>query len=179
MDYWKICAELVGIFSSILFLYSSACSDDKKLNFFYTIGCLVLSTHLFMLEAYVGGATVMLSALRNILTKNDKSGYIKTVFMLLFLGIFVYYCFNHTYWHEILMPLASLVMSFGFIYLKKNGLSSCIVISCLIWLIYGIQIESYSILFLEISTICSVMVRIIRQNNLMRFVKRKSLKAKV
>ena len=176
MDYWKICAEIVGLVSSGLFLYSSASSDDKKLNFYYILGCIALSSHLFMLGAIAGGASVMLSAIRNMLTKNDKSGYIKTSFMLIFLGIFTYYCFNHTYWYEVLVPLASLVMSVGFIYLKKNGLSICILLSCLIWMVYGVSIESYSIMFLETTTIFSVLYRIFKQNDLGRFVKRNRVK---
>jgi len=176
MDYWKICAEIVGLASSALFLYSSAAADDKKLNFYYILGCLVLATHLFMLGAVAGGASVVLSAARNLLTKNDKSGYIKISFMLIFTGIFVYYCFYNTYWYEMLIPLASIVMSIGFIYLKKNGLSFCIFLSCIIWLIYGISIDSYSIMFLEISSILSVFYRVSKQNNLKRFFKRNKLK---
>lgn len=176
MEYWKICAELVGLTSSALFLYSSAAADDKKLNFYYILGCLVLSTHLFMLGAIAGGASVALSAARNILTKNDKSGYVKISFMVIFTGIFVYYCFYNTYWYEVLIPLASIVMSVGFIYLKKNGLSMCILLSCSIWLVYGVSIDSYSIMFLEVTTIFSVMYRIVKQNNLTRFVKRNKLK---
>lgn len=169
MDYWKVCAEIIGFVASILFLYSSSLTDDKKLTFFYTLGCFVLAAHLSMLGAFAGAATTSLSAIRNIITQKYRYKEIKVAFLLLFLGIFIYYVINHTYWYEILIPLASLVMAIGFIYLKKNGLSACIFLSCSLWLIYGISINSYSIMFLELSTIISVSIRFIKQNELFDF----------
>ncbi len=166
MDHWKLLAEVVGFASSALFLYSAGLTDDKKLSFFYTIGCFILAAHLFMLEAYAGGFTTLLSAFRNIAVRFDKTGKIKHIFMFLFIGIFGYYCINFTSWSALLVPFASIIMSIGFIYFKKNGLSACIVLSCLTWLAYGLIIGSNSIVFLEVSTICSVLFRYFKQNEI-------------
>lgn len=179
MDYWKLFAELVGFAASGLFLYSSSLKDDDKLSFYYTIGCFVLATHLFMLEAYAGGMATTLSAIRNIVAKRDKTGYIKNFFMLIFLGMFAYYCMYHEHWTQILVPFASVVMSIGFIYLKKNGLTACIIISCSAWLVYGLFIGSHSIIFLEVASILSATIRLIKQNNIIPIVKRKFTKVRV
>lgn len=179
MDYWKLVAELVGFMASGLFLYSSGLKDDAKLSFFYTLGCFVLSVHLFMLEAYAGGASTLLSAFRNIAARRDKTGVVKNIFMFVFLGMFAYYCFNHEHWSQILVPLASVVMSVGFIYLKGNGLTFCMVLSCAIWLVYGVCINSHSIVFLEVAIIISASIRIVNQNNLIPIVKQKLSRARI
>lgn len=179
MDYWKLFAEIVGFAASGLFLYSAGLTDDKKLSFFYTLGCFILAAHLFMLEAYAGGMTTLLSAFRNIAVRYDRTGQIKHWFMFAFIAIFGYYCVNFTTWYALLVPLASIVMSVGFIYFKKNGLSACIFLSCMLWLMYGLMIGSNSIVFLEVSTILSVSVRFIKQNELMPKLKLKIRKNSV
>lgn len=179
MDYWKLVAEGVGFAASGLFLYSSGLKDDEKLNFFYTIGCFILATHLFMLEAYIGGATTLLSAIRNIAAKKDKTGVVKNMFMVIFVGMFAYYAYAHNHWSEMLVPLASVVMSVGFIYLKGNGLTACMFLSCSLWLMYGLHIESTSIVFLEVASMFSALVRFVNQNSLIPAVKKKISRAKV
>lgn len=179
MDHWKVCAEVVGVISSGLFLYSSSLTDDKKLSFFYTLGCFVLASHLFMLGAFAGGMTTLLSALRNVITYKFRHNIVKNTFMFIFLAILVYYSFNHVYSYEILIPLASVIMSIGFIYLKNNGLSTCIFLSCVCWLFYGIAIESYSVMFLEVSTILSVLIRFLKQNNIITMPSLKLRKTKI
>lgn len=179
MEYWKLFAEVIGFAASGLFLFASGLKDDSKLSFYYTLGCIVLALHLFMLEAYAGGLATTLSACRNIAAKKDKTGIIKNIFMVVFLGMFAYYCFNHDHWSDILVPLASVVMSVGFIYLKGNGLTACMILSCMLWLVYGLFIGSHSIIFLEVATILSSSVRIVKQNNLIPAMKKKMSRVRV
>lgn len=166
MDYWNFAAEIIGFVASTLYLYSASLSDDRKLTFFYNLGCVVLATHLFMLNAYAGAGMVVLSAVRNILIKKYNSPLLKQFFLGVFVFAFSYFCINHTYWHETLVPLASLIMAVGFIYLKGNGLSFALIASCTTWFVYGIAIDSYAIMFLESSTIVCVAIRMLKQNNI-------------
>ena len=169
MDYWNFAAEIIGFVASALYLYSASLSDDKKLTFFYNLGCVVLATHLFMLSAYAGSGMVVLSAIRNVLIKRYNSPLLKQMFLGVFVLAFSYFCINHTYWHETLVPFASLIMAVGFIYLKGNGLSFALIASCSTWFVYGVEINSYAIMFLESATIVCVTIRMLKQNNIVDF----------
>jgi hypothetical protein len=173
MDYFSLFVESVGVISTGFYLYSSVLTDDKKLSFYYTIGCLFLASHLLLINAWVAGSSVLLSALRNILVRYDRKGYIKLMFMFIFVGIFAYYFVNHKHWSELLVPFSSVVMSYAFLYTKGNILTLCMFVSAGLWLIFSLYVESYSVLILEISTITLLFVRVIKQNNVLKSFKLK------
>lgn len=167
MQYWDLFIEALGFASTAVFLYATGLTDDRKLTIFYTIGCFLLGGHLLLMGAYAGGLTTTLSGIRNIAAMKDKTGKVKRAFMFVFIGIFIYYCFNFTMWYDLLVPLASVVMSVGFIYFKGNKLTLCMMLSCSLWLLYGLMIQSNAIIFLEVTSIMMASYRMLKQNNLM------------
>lgn len=171
MQNLDLLTEAFGFTATAVFLYAAGLTDDKKLTIFYTIGCFLLGAHLLMMGAIAGGLTTTLSGVRNIVAMKDKTGTIKRIFMFIFIGIFVYYCFNFTMWYDLLVPLASVVMSVGFIYFEKNKLTLCMITSCSLWLIFGFMINSQAIILLEVATIAMSAIRLVRQNNLLQKLK--------
>ena len=174
MEFYNLLAESVGFVATGLFLYSSVLTDDKKFSFYYMIGCLFLSSHLFMIDAFVAGASVLLSFLRNFFMKYDRKGEIKITFMFIFTAIFSYYAVTFTNWYELLVPFAAVLMSYGFMYTKGN-LLSFILMSCAgLWLVYALQINSLSVIVLELSTICLIFIRMLKQNKAFSRIKNRS-----
>jgi len=174
MDF-NLLAESVGFVATGLFLYSTILSCDKKLSFYYMIGCLFLASHLFLLDQVIAACSVLISFSRNFFMKFDRKGEVKLSFMFIFITIFSYYAVTFQHWSELLIPLASVVVSYGFLYTKGNMLSFCIFLCALIWLIFGIEVNSLSIITLEVTSIALLVVRIFKQNKLFSKIKNRRM----
>ena len=174
MDF-NLLAESVGFVATGLFLYSTILSCDKKLSFYYMIGCLFLASHLFLLDQIIAASSVLISFSRNLLMRFDRKGEIKLSFMFIFIAIFSYYTVTFQHWSELLIPLASVVVSYGFLYTKGNMLSFCIFLCTCLWLIFGIEVNSLSVMTLEITSIVLLMFRILKQNKIFSKIKNRRL----
>lgn len=164
METGKIVAEAVGFAATAIFIYSSSLTDDKKLSFFYTIGCFLLASHLLMLNSIYAGLVTALSGVRNMISPFDSTGYVKKAFMGIFVALLAYSITEAKSFIDIIPALASVVMSYGFLYTSKNGLSACIFLSASLWLMVGISIESISLMVLETSTMATLLYRVIKSN---------------
>lgn len=164
MESGKIVAESVGFVATAIFIYSSSLTDDKKLSFFYTIGCFLLASHLLLLGSMYAGVVTAISGFRNLLAPFDKSGKLKKAFMMVFITLLAYSIAKADTFIDVIPALASVVMSYAFLYTTKNALSACIFVSASLWLMVGISLGSVSLIILEASTMATLLYRVIKSN---------------
>ncbi len=163
-DMHRFVADAVGFIATGLFIYSSSLTDDKKLSFFYTIGCFLLAAHLFLMGSMYAGAVTTLSGIRNMVAPFDKTGLVKKLFMMIFIGLLAYTLVESSDLVDIIPALSSAIMSYAFLYTKNNALSFCIFVSASLWFVVAISIGSVPMMVLEAATIATLTYRVFKSN---------------
>jgi len=153
----------IGFVATSLYLYSDFQKDDKKLDFYYTLGNVVFVIYLNLIGTHIASITVILAILRNIILRKTNNEFIKGGFLLTFVLIFLYACFWADVWQESLPALVSLIMTYSFAYTNGHKLTISIALCSLLWLLVGISVNSYSIVLMEILSIIILIVRAYRQ----------------
>ncbi|MDP2564445.1 YgjV family protein [Pseudoalteromonas marina] len=159
-----VLANLFGFVSTCLFLYSDIQTDDKRLDFFYTLGNVSFIFHLFLMASFVPAITVILAVLRNVVIARYDKLFVRNFFVIVFLSVFFYAVFTVSDWWNALPALCSLLMTFGFLYTKANALTFVMVVCSVLWLIVGVCIDSYYVIFLELVSILLLFYRFLRVN---------------
>jgi hypothetical protein len=158
-------AHFFGIIASITFLYSDMQEDDLNLDKYYTIGNLFFLMHLLLLKSFIPCITVFLAILRNTLNKIYKNNdVIKYSFLTVFFFIFAFTILFSEHWILSLPAFVSLIMTFAFLYTKGNVLTYLSIFCSFLWLIVGVYINSYSVVFLEAVSIFLLIFRFYKQN---------------
>lgn len=157
MDYFS---HFFGFFSLVFYLSSDLQSDDKKLDFYYTIGNIMFFFHLVLLSSFWPATTVFLAVIRNIFNyKYKENKNIKIFFIITFLFIFITAIYNLDTWSDPIPALVSLIMTFAFLYTRGHVLTLAGVICSLLWICVGIDINSKYILITEILSIFFLLYR--------------------
>lgn len=166
MSNYQLLSEAFGLLSIFFYLISSATANDRKMNALSAVGSVLLGVHLAMAEQYLASAGLGVAALRNIFSLYYNRGYVKFFFMLIFFALLGYALFNYTHWNEVLTPLAGVVVSYAVLYTEKNQRTFWLFFATVLWFVYGFTISSMSIMLLESMIVGSLLIRVLKQNNL-------------
>jgi len=153
----------IGFLATLLYLYSDYQKDDKKLDFYYTLGNVVFVIYLNLIGAHIASLTVVLAIARNVILMKTQNSKIKKAFLVLFAGIFITTFIFADVWQESLPAMVSLIMTYAFAYTKGHRLTALIVLCSLLWLVVGVGINSYSIILMEVVSVLILMFRAYRQ----------------
>jgi len=73
--------------------------------------------------------------------------------------MFFYALFNSDQWQQALPALVNIIMSYAFLYTRKNTLTFLIGLCSVLWLIVGVSVGSISIIALEIVSLILLLYR--------------------
>ena len=167
MKDYQLLIEAIGLLSVFFYLLSSGTSNDRKMNALGAIGSIFLGTHLFLAQEYLASAGLGIAALRNIYSLYYDKGFVKFFFMIIFFALLGYATINFKNWYDVLTPLAGVIVSYSVLYTEKNQRTFWLFFATILWFIYGLQIQSMSILLLESFITISLAFRYLKQNNLL------------
>lgn len=165
LDY-QLLSEAFGLVACFFFLWSTGTSNDRLMNKLGFVGCVALGAHLYLSGELLALLGITLAAFRNIFALFYNKKFVRIGFMLGFFSLLGYALFNYNFWYELLTPLAGVIVSYSILYTEKNQRSFWILFATILWFIYGVTIDSFSIVLLEISCLFSLIFRVIKQNNL-------------
>lgn len=164
MDYLFLISTTFGVLATIFYLYSDMQQDDKKLDFYYTIGNAAFVVHLLLMGSFIASGSVVLAIIRNLVLRKTKASWVPIFFVAVFLLIFFTTLLYASTWQECLPAAVSLIMTYAFGYTKKHMLTFLIATCSVLWLIVGVGIGSYSIIVLEIVSILILVYRAYKQS---------------
>lgn len=151
-----IIAQVLGIISWLLLIYSYTKEDIDKLLFIQILVCILDFASYLLLGADAGIYICLIELFKTILYyKSDKDKLIFNISMIcyLFVGLLTF-----KQWYALLPVLASIVDSFG---LSKNSkvANACSIVSNILWTIYDFLILSFVGAFNDIVVaICNVII---------------------
>ena len=171
-----IIAQIFGIISWLLLLYSYTKEDIDKLLFIQILVCLFDVISYFLLGADAGLLICLVELIKTILYyKTDKDRLIFRVGLIFYLLIGL---LTVRHWFAILPVLASIIDSFG---ISKDSKSAniCSIISNTLWTIYDILIISYVGALNDIVVvICNISVLFLGYSRIMHISKFRIVKYK-
>lgn len=162
---WFYLSQILGFISTIYYLYSDIQEDDKDLDKYYTLGNVFFLGHLLLLSSFIPAVTVFLAVVRSKLNnKYENNDYLKYTFVFIFSCIFIATLIFMKEWHLCLPALVSLIMTFALLYTKGNMLTLLVALCSVLWIIVGVNINSYSVIALESISIALLFYRYLKQN---------------
>lgn len=158
-------ANISGFIATIFYLYSDIQEDDLLLDKFYTIGNVFFLGHLFLLGSYIPCITVFLAVVRNVINRRfPDSDIVKYTFLGIFSFILVASFFYTDKWQNSLPAIVSLIMTFAFLYTKKNIMTLLFLTCSVLWILVALSIDSMPIVVLEVVSMILLLYRAYKQN---------------
>ena len=161
---YQILAQAIGFISTALLIGSFQCKSSRKLIFLQLCGNSAFLIHLFMLGAYSGCISLVISVVRNFILANQRPwAYWKGWLWLLVGANVIGAVLTWENFFSIFPYIAVLGMTLaGW---SRNGKKIRIANSCIAspaWLIYEFYAGSISGIVTELFTISSVIISVLR-----------------
>lgn len=154
--------QLVGFFAMFIIFYAFSIKDDKKLIKVLCISNIFWILHFFLLWNIWALIATIVAMIRLLLSFKYKKSYTAFAFVA-FLSLFLWYISYE--WYISLFPIiATILASYGFLFLEKTALRIVLIIVSTMWLFYHIQTGSISWIINEVivqGTLCLTIYRFI------------------
>ena len=164
-----ITAQVLGIISWLLLIYSYTKEDIDKLLFIQILVCLLDFASYLLLGADAGLFICLIELVKTILYY--KSNKDRLIFNISLICYFIVGLLTIRHWFAILPVIGSIVDSFGTSRDSKTA-NICSVISNTLWAIYDVLILSYVGAFNDaVVVICNIVILFMGYSRLMRISK--------
>lgn len=155
-DPYALIAQSLGIIAWGMGLVAASQKSDARLKSIYAAMCIVMAVHFSMLGAYVGAITVIITAIRNVVSIKTKWPSLAFVFVAAYIIVGVY---KYQTPIDVFATLASILSTFSLFYLSGIRMRAALVVTFSLWLVHNIVVGSIGGIMLEIGNLTLVIWR--------------------
>jgi len=154
--------QIIGFIAMFIIFYAFSIKDDKKLIKVLCTSNIFWILHFFLLWNIWALIATIVAMVRLLLSFKYRKNLLALLFVS-FLSIFLWY-FSYEWYISLLPIIATILASYGFLYLEKMGLRIVLIMVSAMWLLYHIKTWSISWVINELvvqGTLCLTIYRFI------------------
>jgi hypothetical protein len=166
LDYFNICAEIIGFIASFILLLSATKVKDKDLIILQGVSNTLWIIHYLMFGAITGVIACTFGVLRNAFVFKWNSHKAKMIFVFVFFLFSVGQLLFLDNFIKAIPIIAIFIISYGVLFSEKNKLTYYLLFGNTIFLVFSIYIESISATFNYIAMISLLIYRLKKIKNI-------------
>ena len=149
-------AQTLGIVAWCMGLVAASQESDARLKSIYAAMCAVMAVHFWMLGAYTGAVTVIVTGIRNVVSIRAKWPRLAFIFVAAYIIVGIY---KYQTPVDLFATSASILSTFSLFYLSGIRMRAALTVTFSLWLIHNIIVGSIGGILLESGNILLVVWR--------------------